>query len=108
MRLGLWQRLGIVLTVAWTAVFGGLTYKSERDLSVAMSWMAEDYCRERADSALSEPEICATPRASYIARTVQRDAITTIKSTLYPIPFAWALGALVLWAIRWIARGRIS
>jgi hypothetical protein len=94
-RLNGWQRIGIVLSVAW-AVFV-LFYVWHDWVSLSSVYRDHFYsCLFGPDEA-ADPQTC---EVNYYAAMIR-----VVGSWLAPIPIAWMVIFLIAWTVRWIRRG---
>ena len=104
MKLGMWQRLGIVLSALWMT---GATYLGDEAKLAGADRMASGMvklCKEAERGNLNERcELQYSDTYKTWSEHALRDAAI---SAAVPIPFAWATAFAAVWAVRWIWRGR--
>jgi len=106
MRIGMWQRLGIVLSVLWFLGAGLHTLNVEDNNAQAGAALSAELCRDRQARGRDLSENCSKAFSDFM-RVVGSDPI--IKAgivAITPIPIAWLLAFVAVWTTRWVWRGR--
>jgi hypothetical protein len=96
-RLNKWQRLGIVLSLAW-AIGAYLTItKIQYDAAARQVAVTHRLCAEA--KALSKDLDCAKEEDKTWNNWTDNTAIYAIVIAIFPIPFGWVFADIVVWAI---------
>ena len=104
MRLGGWQRVGIILSVAWA--LAGPTYWNDRLYDRALKDAGDAYheCRE-----ISDPALCAgwqeTIMKSGMANFAPIGSVGWALEAIVPIAFGWIVVYLIVGLWRWVRAG---
>jgi len=106
MRIGMWQRLGIVFSVLWFLGAGLRIFNVEDNKARAIAALSAELCRDRQARGRDLSENCSEAFSDDI-RAVGSGPITEAAIVaITPIPTAWLLAFVVVWTTRWVWRGR--
>lgn len=101
MKLGGWQRIGIVLSGLWLFGYGGPYFIDRMDAADDSASNAQRLCSQYGDPN----EDCSNRYRETIGEYQGAALITWSITVLPPIPIAWGLAYAATWAFRWIKRG---
>jgi hypothetical protein len=109
-RIGGWQRIGIILSVAWAAV--GPFYLNHRafENAVAEAGMTYHVCRD-GQRAGDDPMICRARSDEVLHWEIRRAIAAPVGSlgwliiALVPVGLGWLFVYLIVWLFRWVKAG---
>jgi hypothetical protein len=111
-RLGGWQRIGVVVSVAWLLVGGFFGNKLAIDNAGSLTSLWFDGCvaaNKRQFGEYGPYEKVWTPCWSEYNPQFMKNAEghwwVALAFAVIPLPIAWLLGWLVIATTRWIGRG---
>ncbi|SEI20999.1 hypothetical protein [Paraburkholderia hospita] len=105
-RLAAWQKVGIVLSIAWAT--GAAVHTHNRDLQDAQSSASYAYhvCADSKDLAHSaDLSECGKEKSDAVAMSMQGDTADAAIVALAPLPFAWIFAYVLIGLGRALAIG---
>ena len=112
MKIGGWQRIGIVASVLWVFVGGFIGNKEALDEAGARTASQLDSCvaaNKRRSGEDGPYEQVWTPCKNQFSANFRRNAEghwwVVLAVALIPIPIAWLLGWILIATTRWIRAG---
>ena len=101
-RLNGWQRIGIVLSVVWAALGGLWGNHIAIQQGGAVPIAHYKWCISQPND---DDDECSAAFDEEYAVGVRGHWASATMVALIPIPVAWLLVYIVVWAVRWIRRG---
>jgi hypothetical protein len=102
-RLSGWQRLGLVLSVAWVIGFVGINRVWVTRKAAAAYSYALQTCRAHEDVA--ERLGCSQAADAIFNSDIKPRWAPLLLAAAWPVPLLWMLGWLAIWAGRWVRQG---
>ena len=107
LKLGMWQRLGIVLSVLWA--FGACTYQRMTDIERANTFVDWSYkvCIESLNlDHIFDYSSCLAQIPKDLAIWLDGSWASVAVVAFLPIPVAWILAFVSLKTLQWVKQGR--
>jgi hypothetical protein len=102
MKINGWKRLGIIASVTWILVAGGVTFTRTQNADIKQQLMMLESCE--ASHHGTAPE-CDDMLHRGDAEYMRLERETAALVALVPVPIGWAFVYLVLFLTRWVKRG---
>jgi hypothetical protein len=105
MRLKVWHRLGIVLSVAWVLGGGGWQATQMSRFAAEQGELTYSLCYSGPHP--SSPEVVCELQAQRTRDAYRQGLWTDVAvRTFLPLALAWAAVFLAIWVTRWVLAGR--
>jgi hypothetical protein len=112
MRLNGWQRIGLVLSIAWALAGGFWANKDQLDYAGTLTSSQLDACVSQNKSRYGEYgpyEQVWTPCWNQYGANFERNAkghwVVAALFAFVPLPIAWLLAYALVYLVRWIRAG---
>jgi hypothetical protein len=102
-RLSGWQRLGLVLTLAWMVSFVGMSRVWVIHQAAASYSYTLQTCRAHQD--VTERLSCSQAADAVFNSDTKPRWVRSLLAAAWPVPLFWMLGWLAIWAGRWVRQG---
>jgi hypothetical protein len=102
-QLSGWQRLGLVLSLAWVVGFVGVNRVWVTRKAAATYSYALQTCRDHQDVA--ERLGCSQAADAVFNSDIKPRWAQLVLAAAWPVPLFWMLGWLAIWAGRWVRQG---
>lgn len=108
LKLNLWQRIGVVLSIVWLFGAGGYIFIERGQRADRVTERIRTECKRVPEniSEYSSSFNCVQSKIVAYNKIIEDRIMEAIKLAILPIPVAWLVAYIILWTVRWVWRGK--